>query len=113
MIQPDMIQTGGIGQMKRIAALAEAQYVGVQPHAIHGPMEVLAALHVDASIPNFMIHEGGSRAWFQDACIGEVPRQGVAIDEDWLAAHPPHPEPGWAPLLGTMPSKQFSKVASP
>ena len=47
MIQPDMIQTGGIGQMKRIAALAEAQYVGVQPHAIHGPMEVLAALHVD------------------------------------------------------------------
>ena len=74
MIQPDMIQTGGIGQMKRIAALAEAQYVGVQPHAIHGPMEVLAALHVDASIPNFKIHEGGMRGWFQDACIGELPK---------------------------------------
>ena len=126
MIQPDMIQTGGIGQMKRIAALAEAQYVGVQPHAIHGPMEVLAALHVDASIPNFKIHEGGMRGWFQDACIGELPAHkdgfydvpeapglGAAIDEDWLAAHPPHPEPGWAPALGTLPSKQFSKVASP
>ena len=126
MIQPDVIQCGGIGQMKRIAALAEAQYVGVQPHAIHGPMEVLAALHIDASIPNFMIHEGSSRAWFQDACIGEFPVQtdgylsvpeapglGVSIDEAWVAAHPPHPEPGWAPALGTMPSKQFSKVASP
>ncbi len=126
MIQPDVIQCGGIGQLKRIAALAEAQYVGVQPHAIHGPMDVLAALHLDASIPNFMIHEGGTRAWFQDACIGEFPVQrdgflpvptapglGVAIDETWLAAHPPQPDSGWAPALGTLPSKQFSKVASP
>ena len=126
MIQPDVIQCGGIGQMKRIAALAEAQYVGVQPHAIHGPMDVLAALHVDASIPNFKIHEGSTRAWFQDACIGEFPVQqdgflpvpeapglGVAIDEAWLAAHPPQPDPGWAPQLGTLPSKQFSRVASP
>ena len=126
MIQPDVIQCGGISQLKRIAALAEAQYVGVQPHAIHGPMDVLAALHVDASIPNFMIHEGGFRAWFQDACIGDIPVQsdgylpvptapglGVAIDEAWLKAHPPQPDPGWAPALGSLPSKQFSKVASP
>ena len=127
MIQPDVIQSGGIGQLKRIAALAEAQYVGVQPHAIHGPMDVLAALHVDASIPNFMIHEGGGKAWFQDACVGDFPVRdaegymplptgpglGVAIDEAWLAAHPPQEDPGWAPALGTMPSKQFSQVASP
>ena len=126
MIQPDVIQCGGIGQLKRIAALAEAQYVGVQPHAIHGPMDVLSALHVDASIPNFMIHEGGFKGWFQDACIGDFPVQkdgflplptapglGVAIDEEWLAAHPPQPDPGWAPALGTLPSKQFSNVASP
>ena len=126
MIQPDVIQCGGIGQLKRIAALAEAQYVGVQPHAIHGPMDVLAALHVDASIPNFMIHEGGFKSWFPDACIGEFPQQvdgylpvptapglGVAIDEDWLAAHPPQEASGWSPPLGSLPSKQFSMVASP
>lgn len=29
MIQPDVIQCGGVGQLKRIAALAEAQYVGM------------------------------------------------------------------------------------
>ena len=75
MIQPDVIQCGGISQLKRIAALAEAQYVGVQPHAIHGPMDVLSALHLDASLPNFMIHEGGFRAWFQDACVGDFPVQ--------------------------------------
>ena len=126
MIQPDVIQCGGISQLKRIAALAEAQYVGVQPHAIHGPMDTLAALHVDASIPNFMIHEGGFRAWFQDACIGEFPVQadgylpvptapglGVAVDEEWLQAHPPQSDSGWAPALGSLPSKQFSTVASP
>lgn len=126
MIQPDVIQCGGIGQLKRIAALAEAQYVGVQPHAIHGPMDVLSALHVDATLPNFMIHEGASKAWFQDACIGEFPERkdgffslptapglGVAIDEDWLAAHPPLPDSGWAPPLGPFPSKQFSQIASP
>ncbi len=126
MIQPDVIQCGGISQLKRIAALAEAQYVGVQPHAIHGPMDVLSALHLDASLPNFMIHEGGFRAWFQDACVGDFPVQvdgylplptapglGVAIDESWLAAHPPQAEPGWAPPLGSLPSKQFSNVASP
>ncbi len=126
MIQPDVIQCGGILQLRRIAALAEVQYVGVQPHAIHGPMDVLAALHVDATLPNFMIHEGGFRAWFQDACAGDFPVQsdgfmpvptapglGAAIDEAWLAAHPPMEDPGWAPPLGTLPSKQFSMIASP
>ena len=126
MIQPDVIQGGGISQLKRIAALAEVHYVGVQPHAIHGPMDVLAALHLDASLPNFMIHEGGFKPWFPDACVGDFPRQvdgylpvpaapglGVAINEDWLAAHPPQEDPGWAPALGGLPSKQFSRVASP
>ncbi len=126
MIQPDVIQCGGISQLKRIAALAEVHYVGVQPHAIHGPMDVLAALHLDATLPNFMIHEGGFRAWFQDACVGDFPVQsdgflpvpsepglGVAIDEAWLSAHPPQADPGWAPALGSLPSKQFSTLASP
>ena len=57
MIQPDLIQGGGILELKKIAAMAEAQYVGFQGHAIHGPMDVLAALHLDACTPNFMIQE--------------------------------------------------------
>ena len=48
MIQPDLIQGGGILELKKIAAMAEAQYVGFQGHAIHGPMDVLAVLHLDA-----------------------------------------------------------------
>ena len=73
-----------------------------------------------------MIHEGGTRTWFQDACVGDFPVQsdgfmpvpsepgrGVAIDEAWLSAHPPQADPGWAPALGSLPSKQFSTLASP
>ena len=101
MIQPDVIQAGGILELKKIAAMAEAYYVGFQPHNPYGPICTLASLHLDACTPNFMIQEGGLKPWFQDACIGEFPVQrdgyltlptgpglGVDLDEDWLSAHP-------------------------
>jgi galactonate dehydratase len=110
----------------RIAALAEVHYVGVQPHAIHGPMETLAAFHVDAATPHCMIHEYSIAPWFQDASVGNFPVMqgsyspiptapglGVAINKQWVKAHPPLPDAGWAPPLGSIPSKQFSMVASP
>ena len=123
MIQPDVIQAGGIMELKKIAAMAEAEYVGFQPHSIHGPMDVLAALHIDASTPNFMIHEGGMKPWFQDAFIGDFPIQkdgflpvptgvglGGEMDEDWIKSHPPQEDAqGWAPPIGNLPSKQFNK----
>ena len=122
MIQPDVIQGGGIMELKKIAAMAEAQYVGFQPHAIHGPMDVLAALQLDASTPNFMIHEGGMKPWFQDAFIGDFPIQqdgylpiptapglGGSMNEEWLAAHPARSDAqGWLPPMGTLPSRQFN-----
>ena len=123
MIQPDVIQGGGISELKKIAAMAEAEYVGFQPHAIHGPMDVLAALHLDASTPNFMIHEGGMKPWFQDAFIGDFPIQkdgylpvptspglGGDMNEEWLAAHPAQPNAqGWLAPLGNIPSKQLNQ----
>ena len=122
MIQPDVIQAGGILELKKIAAMAEAQYVGFQAHAIHGPMDVLAALHLDACTPNFMIHEGGMKPWLQDAFIGEFPVQkdgylpvptapglGGEMNEDWLSSHPAQDDAqGWASPVGQIPSKQFN-----
>ena len=129
MIQPDIIQGGGILEVKKIAAMAEAQYVGFQSHAIHGPMDVLAALHLSASTPNFMINEGGISQMLQDAVIGDFPIQtdgylpiptgpglGAEMNEDWLKLHPPTDDavfkPGtsiWAQPTGRLPSKQFEQ----
>ena len=122
MIQPDLVQGGGILELKKIAAMAEAQYVGFQVHAIHGPMDVLGALHLDACTPNFMIHEGGMKPWFQDAFIGDFPVQedgylpvptapglGGEMSEEWLDAHPPQDDAqGWASPIGQLPSRQFN-----
>ena len=129
MIQPDIIQGGGILEVKKIAAMAEAQYVGFQSHAIHGPMDVLAALHLGASTPNFMINEGGISQMLQDAVIGDFPIQadgylpiptgpglGAEMNEDWLKHHPPADDaifrPGtsiWAQPTGRLPSNQFEQ----
>ena len=101
MIQPDIVQAGGILELKKIAAMAEAHYVGFQPHNPYGPFCTIASIHVDACTPNFMIQEGGIHPWFQDATIGDFPQQkdgylplptepglGVAMNEEWLAANP-------------------------
>ena len=101
MIQPDIVQAGGILELKKIAAMAEAHYVGFQPHNPYGPFCTIASLHVDACTPNFMIQEGGIHPWFQDATIGDFPTQedgylplptapglGVAMNQEWLKANP-------------------------
>ncbi|MFB3093989.1 MAG: mandelate racemase/muconate lactonizing enzyme family protein, partial [Dehalococcoidia bacterium] len=47
LIQPDIIQAGGILELKKIAAMAEAWYVGIQPHNPYGPLCTIASLHLD------------------------------------------------------------------
>jgi galactonate dehydratase len=56
-IQPDIIHTGGITEMKKIAAMAEAYYVPMIPHNPNGPVSTAATIHLAASIPNFMLTE--------------------------------------------------------
>ena len=57
VIQPDMVHAGGISQVKKIAAMAEAYYVAVAPHNPLSPVATAACLHLDAAIPNFLIQE--------------------------------------------------------
>lgn len=120
LIQPDIMYAGGIFETRKIAAMAEAHYVGVQPHNCYGPINTLAGLHLDTCTPNFVIQEGGWHDWFPDAVIGDMPRQsegyfsvpkgpglGVDMNEDWLAAHPLDKNAApWAHRLGNHPSRQ-------
>ncbi|MGE0608396.1 MAG: mandelate racemase/muconate lactonizing enzyme family protein [Pirellulales bacterium] len=57
ILQPDCAHTGGISQMRKIAALAEAFFVPLAPHCVTTELGVTASLHAAASIPFFVIHE--------------------------------------------------------
>ena len=57
--QPDTGRFGGLWQMKKLAAIAEAHQVMVAPHqGSLGPVaEMAAAIHLLATLPNYLIHE--------------------------------------------------------
>jgi len=57
VIQPDLCHCGGLWEARKIAAMAEAYYVGVAPHNPLGPVANAAALHFALSTPNFLIQE--------------------------------------------------------
>ncbi|MCI1952080.1 MAG: mandelate racemase/muconate lactonizing enzyme family protein [Clostridiales bacterium] len=57
VIQPDLCNTGGITETKKICDMAQVYDIGVQIHVCGGPIATAAALQVEATIPNFVIHE--------------------------------------------------------
>ena len=56
-IQPDTSHAGGITELKKIANMAEVYYMHIMPHCAIGPVAFSASLHVDATVPNFLIQE--------------------------------------------------------
>ena len=56
-VRPDVCLAGGLTHCKKIAALAEANYVGVVPHNPLSPVSTAACLQLAACIPNFAIQE--------------------------------------------------------
>jgi galactonate dehydratase len=57
IIQPDVCLMGGLLEMKKVAALAEAHYVVVAPHNPMGPVATAVNVHFCASTPNFVVLE--------------------------------------------------------
>ena len=57
IIQPDLSHAGGISEVKRIAAMAEAYDVGLAPHCPLGPIAFASCLQIAISTPNFVIEE--------------------------------------------------------
>jgi 2-dehydro-3-deoxyphosphogalactonate aldolase len=96
--QPDLGSAGGITATKKIATLAEANYVLMAPHVWGGPIITAAAIQIDANIPNFLIQESiGKSDGFFDEIIKEPfiwekgefvvtdrPGIGIELDEDSL-----------------------------
>lgn len=57
IIQPDLSHAGGISEVRRIAAMAEAYDVTLAPHCPLGPISLASALHVDFVSANAAIQE--------------------------------------------------------
>lgn len=57
IIQPDFQKTGGLGEGKKIANLADAYYIPVAPHCVVSPVGLMASVHACASFPNFLVLE--------------------------------------------------------
>ena len=111
IIQPDVCVVGGLLEMRKIAAIAEAFYVPVAPHNPMGPLATAVNLHFSAACPNCKIleyrlpmgagyHSDGMQADADAAAYvtdpylpvdghlelrPDRPGWGVEIDEEYLA----------------------------
>jgi galactonate dehydratase len=99
--QPDIVYIGGITEMKKVAALAEAYQVVIAPHNTKGPVGIMAAAHVMAAIPNPLIQEFIAPSWIpwrsdvlknplviEDSCLVVPDRPGLGIEFDEKALRP-------------------------
>jgi galactonate dehydratase len=57
ILQPDIGNTGGIAETKKIATMAEAYNTRIQPHICASPVSTAAALQIDACVSNLAIQE--------------------------------------------------------
>ena len=102
MIRPDLSLAGGFTQCKKIAALAEAAFVGVFPHLMGSPVNLAAYVQFAAAIPNYALMESGVTAL--TALVAEPlvvengyvrvpdrPGIGVELREDRLRDYPFRP----------------------
>jgi galactonate dehydratase len=107
VLQPDVMHAGGITEVKRMAMLADTAYIPIAPHNPGGPICMLAAMHLAAAIPNFLILEQmeHERALRDQLCTMPVqyeagmfalptaPGLGTELLLDQLAEHKPRPQP--------------------
>ncbi|MSO73747.1 MAG: mandelate racemase/muconate lactonizing enzyme family protein [Alphaproteobacteria bacterium] len=73
---PDITWTGGIGETKRIAAMAEAYSLPVAPHDCVGPLTFVADVHLCMNLPNALVQEvvrAYVSGWYRDL-VTELPR---------------------------------------
>jgi galactonate dehydratase len=101
VLQPDPCICGGIFETRQIGTLAECHYAALAPHNPYGPINLAAALQVDACTPNFLLQEyihlgeGYLKKPFvvQNGHI-ELPTSaglGIEVDEEYVRSLPLSP----------------------
>ena len=111
ILQCDLVNGGGITGLKKIAAIAEAHYIGLAPHNPNGPVATMMNLQFAAVIPNYYMLEtiGSKSDWklWTDLLRGEMklmdgglpvpcdPGFGVELKPGISERHPYVPHDGW------------------
>ncbi len=104
-IQPDVSHAGGISEVRKIAAWAEAYHLPVCPHNPSGPVANAATLQLAACTPNFYLLETMSSdvPWRSEISTEEVrmeqgnmvipdrPGLGIDLNLDAIRQHPYQP----------------------
>jgi galactonate dehydratase len=75
ILQPDASHVGGITALWKVGAMAAASGISMAPHNCEGPIGGLAAINVDAAMPNFLV---------QEVCSGVQAGPTEKIWEEWL-----------------------------
>jgi len=104
ILQPDLSKTGGITEGLRIAAMASAWKLSVNPHTSMTGLNMAASTHFLAAIDNAGYFEAdvSKGNLFRDTLVGtpytlgkdgcvrplEKPGVGVEVDEEFLVKHP-------------------------
>ena len=103
ILQPDVIHAGGLLDMKKIAAMADARSVLMAPHNSNGPVCTTASVHFDFCTTNIKVQEcfdDFSESWVVDAVPGTPRPQdgyfyppqgsglGISLNEDLIKEHP-------------------------
>ena len=103
--QPDVSHVGGIGELRKIAAMAETYHIPICPHNPSGPVANAATLQVAACCPNLYLLETMAsdvpirRKIAQETLrmenghmiLTEAPGLGVDIDEKEIEKYPYKP----------------------
>ncbi|MBI4305669.1 MAG: galactokinase, partial [Chloroflexi bacterium] len=105
-IRPDVGLAGGITQVKKICALAEAHHQGIIPHAVpSGPVATASHVQLGACVPNWEVQEHRPQESpphtdvvkkiikFERGylLIPESPGIGVELNDDGIKKHPFRP----------------------
>jgi galactonate dehydratase len=103
MIQPDLCLVGGLTEGKKVCDYAHVYDITVQVHVCGSPISTVAALQLEAVIPNFQIHEHHTNAIKKanrDLCVQDyqpengryavpdLPGLGVELNEPIFAKFP-------------------------
>ncbi len=104
VLQCDITHCGGLSEIRRIAAMAEAYRVALAPHNPQGPVSTAASLELGFATPSYIICESvhSDVPWREDIMSamftvekkgrlvrpGTLPGLGVEINEKEVAKHP-------------------------
>ncbi|HRE50561.1 MAG TPA: galactonate dehydratase [Flavitalea sp.] len=85
VIQPDITHCGGLTEVKRIAAMAEAYRVSIAPHNPQGPISTAASIEFGFSSPSYIICESvhNDVPWRRD-----VVTEGYSIQKEGMLVYP-------------------------